>query len=191
MTINSDMFEANKEIDRLLRERRPDRYTVRGHEDDRTDLDVDEVETNAWLDAIAADVEHLIPEATMRRLYARSLVGQREGGATRNGNKALRDIDLTGQEPLTWDWLDEPIAVVSRVIQPGGRVKVIEERVALRAANPKDLQDFATEERRRAGKDFTTRNFTCEKAEALAEQMIASGSRDLGSWAEGNGQAAS
>lgn len=184
MSIKTDLSEVTHEIDKLLRERRPDRYTVRGHDEDSTDLEADEVETTTWLDEVAADIEHLIPESTMRRLYARSLVGQREGKTTRNGNKALREIDRTGQEPLTWDWLDEPISVVTRVEQPGERVKLIEERVALRATTPKDLRDFATEERRRAGKDFATRNATCENAEWLADQMVEVGTGSLRAWVE-------
>jgi hypothetical protein len=85
---------------------------------------------------------------------------------------------------LTWEWLDEPIAVITRVGHPGERVKVIEERVALRATTPKDLRDFATEERRRAGKDFATRNSTCENAEWLADQMVEVGTGNLRAWVD-------
>jgi hypothetical protein len=184
MTINPALTELNSEIDRLLHERRPDRYTVRGDDQDSPELTSGEVETTNWLDQVADEVDSPAVTEAVRQIFLRSLVGQREGQKTRKGNKALRDLDRHGVQPLTYEWVDEPIAVVTRVIQPGERVKVIEERVALRAATPKDLRDFATEERRRAAKEFGTRNLTCENAEWLADQLVEVGAGNVRAWIE-------
>lgn len=139
------------EIDRLLSERRPDRYEPEGGSD--------------WLDDIAAEVADLVPEAEARFRHARAEVGRREGEKTKSANRLLRDTYKDGQWPLGWmDRLHLPIAA--------GK-----ERVALRAATPEDFRLFATDERRRAADDFSARNDTCVAAEWIADEMQRRGCR--------------
>jgi hypothetical protein len=156
------MKDLRKLVNDLIRDRRPDRYTVGGVTDD------EESET-AWLNAIAVEVEPLIPDAEVRTLFARTLVNQEEGKATRRANAFLRDFARTGQLPMLWaedgDW---PVSVVSA--HPDDPTKRIEERVALRAVTATDARLFANEERRRAAKDFASRNESCVGAEAAADE---------------------
>lgn len=137
------MSERAGLIDLLLAERRPDRYEPEGGDE--------------WLDSIIGEVAAEITVDEARWLLARHEVKTREGEKTKSANRLLREIGETHQLPLDWlESLHLPIAV--------GK-----ERVALRAASPRDLRDFAAEERRRAASDFTARNATCEGAEWLAD----------------------
>lgn len=143
------MSEITAEIDQLLADRRPDRYELDGGDE--------------WLDLIADEVQHLIPEAEARAIAARQYVRRREGEKLKAANRLLREVGSNRQLPLDWfAGLNLPISVVK-------------ERVALRAARPQDLRLFATEERRRAASDFTSRNQTCEAAEMIADHMDAHG----------------
>lgn len=139
------MTERTGLIDLLLAERRPDRYEPDGGDE--------------WLDSIISEVAAEITVDEARWLLARHEVKQREGEKTKGANRLLREIGETKQLPLDWfENLHLPIAV--------GK-----ERVALRAATPLDLRNFANEERRRAASDFTARNATCEGAEWLADHL--------------------
>ena len=192
MAINPDLTSLRKEISRLLAEKRPDRYIVRdtvtdpADDDDLASLDVEETEEEtSWLDEIADEVADLVPDEEVRKLYARKVVGQEEGRATRRANGLLRKIKQTGQLVLTWfDIKDDPVAVVTRTVEPGKRDRIKEERVALRAMTPTDFRDFATEERRRAAGDFAARNATCEGAELVADWMTRGGFKRFEAWAE-------
>jgi hypothetical protein len=139
-------------IDDLLAARRPDRFTP-GVDDE-------------WLDAVAVEIEPLIPEATAIQRHARMLVRERETSRTRTANQIFREMLAVEQLMLpVRDWpilLDLPISV--------GK-----EHVALRAATSADLRTSAADERRRAAKEFTSRNAACEAKEALADQMDANG----------------
>jgi len=184
MAINPELTRLRRIIDRLLRDRRPDRYKV-NEESDTEDVDVEDVGATHWLDDVAAEVAPLIPEEYVRQLYARTLVGQREGAATRKANGLLRDTHRTGQLVLGWwDVKDHPIAVIERLITRGERVKIVEERVAIRAAKSDDFRKFATEERRKASVDFTARNDACLGAEWTADEMDAAGASSWLIWAE-------
>lgn len=188
MAINPDLTRLRKEIDRLLAEKRPDRYTVRDSvtDDEETDsLDVEVDEGTDWLDKIADEVADLVPDDEVRKLYARKMVGQQEGKATGRANRLLRRIHRTGQLVLGWfDVKDDPVAVITKTYQPGKRPKVLEERVALRAMTPRDFRDFAEVERKRAADDFSARNETCNGAVWVADQMSAAGATRFETWAE-------
>lgn len=135
----------------MLAERRPDRYEVDGGDD--------------WLDLIADELAEMISPSDGRSIAARQMVRRREGEKTKSANRLLREIYESGSVPLDWmDVLALPVVV--------GK-----ERVALRAATSEDFRLFATDERRRAATDFTTRNMTCEAAEWLANLMDAHGFR--------------
>lgn len=184
MSINPDLTEVRRLIDGLLRARRPDRYVVRADDDDDLDLDAGEVATTAWLDDLAEEVEPHVPRQSAIRLFARSEVGRAEGKATRRVNDLLRRIHRSGQLPIDWlEMRNDPMAVVERLQQSGERVKVTEERVALRAVTAQDLLSFAVEERRRAGRDFAARNDACAGAEWVASQMLGIGSATFDEWA--------
>lgn len=136
-------------IDELLAEYRPDRYEVAGGDD--------------WLDRVAEEVAPLISASEAQFQLARDLVSKREKSATQRTNEVLRGIKAQAQLPGDWDAIKTlPIAFGKG-------------RVALRAVTPQDLRDFAAQERRSAAKEFTVRNETCEAAEWIADQMIATG----------------
>lgn len=143
------MTDYHSEIDRLLGERRPDRYEPDGGDE--------------WLDLIADEIQYLIPESEARAIVARQAVRRRETDKLRAANRLLREIYDSKQLPV--DWLDT-------MSLPMG---VAKERVALRAARPGDFRNFANEERRRAAADFASRNRTCEAAEWIADCMEVGG----------------
>lgn len=169
--MSSEMKELRAEINTLLRERRPDRYTVGGGDED----------SEKWLLRIAEEIEPLIPEIEAKAVLARTLVRQEEGKATRRGNQFFRYYALTGQLPLFWAedgaW---PISVIGT--DPDDPSKKIEERVALRAATRTDARAFANEERRRAAGDFASRNAACVGAEMIADGTEAAGLYLIWDW---------
>lgn len=190
MAINPDLSKLRKEIDRLLAERRPDRYTVSDtiadDDEEVSDTEVEETgDETDWLDSIADEVAHMVPDAEVRKLYARKVVGQQEGKATSRANRLLRKIHRTGQMVLDWWGVeDDPVAVITRVTEPGQRPRRKDERVALRAMTPRDFRDFAMEERKRAADDFSARNDTCSGAERVADWMTEAGYTNFRAWAE-------
>lgn len=171
------MKALRAEIGRLLAERRPDRYTVGG-------ITEDGGSETAWLRDIADEIEPLIPVAEAVQALAINLVNQQEGGATRRANAFLRELGRTGQPPMLWaEEAHWPISVVSRV-DPDGRVKKIEERVALRAVTPIDAQLFAAEEHRRNDEEYEARNATCRGAEMCADGALDRGFQTIWEWIE-------
>jgi hypothetical protein len=186
VAINPDLSKLRRLIAKLLCEQRPDRYVVSGSA--TGDLDIGDVQDTRWLDDIARQVAPMTPESLTQLLYARTLVGQEEGKATRLANGLLREYHRTSQLVLTWwDVKDHPVAVVNRLIVPGEPVKIIEERVALRACSSEDLRTFAREERRRASIDFSSRNDACLGAEETADEMDLAGAVLWLDWARRNG----
>lgn len=148
------MSDLHAKIERLLAEKRPDRYEREGGTD--------------WLDDVAAEISADIPDWQARTLAASQMVRQREGVLTKRTNELVRQIAKTGQWPLDWFELHHfPLAVDK-------------ERVAIRAVTARDLEVFAVDERRRAASDFATRNETCEAAEWLAKEMESTGASTLG-----------
>jgi hypothetical protein len=163
--------------DHLLRQFRPDRFVVSG-EEEITDEDVI---TNSWLDEVAAELEREIRVEDLQRVVNRQLrrlVATREGIACKRVNAMLRDYHdrPTLHDPRDPEWigplLDDPISVVTRS-NLDGRTKILYEHVALRAASSDDLRRFAIEERRRAARDFASRESSCAGAEELADDMDA------------------
>lgn len=146
---------------------RPDRYTIGGITEDG------ESET-AFITAVAADIESLIPEAEAKKRLAQTLVNAEESKATRRANDFFKEYVRTGQPPMFWvedgSW---PVSITSD--HPDNKTKRITERVTLRALTADDALAFAHEERRRAAKDFASRNESCEGAEMAAEATKAAG----------------
>jgi hypothetical protein len=186
-----------KRIEQLLHERRPDRYTIRNSWEGANDvapfpdvsalLDPDaapEGAATAWLDKIAKEVADDVPELEARQLYASQIVRQMEGSATKRANALLRKIGQSGQLIIGW-WgnEDDPVAVITRKVVDG-KMRVKEERVALRSMYHRDFRDFALEERKRASKDFSARNDTCVGAELIADRMEAAGATTFRAWAD-------
>lgn len=179
MAIDPDLTLLRKKIKALLAERRPDRYTVRGADEDSDDTGAD------WLDDVAEEIAEEVPDEHAKKLYARKLVGQLEGQATGSANALLRKIARDGQLILDWfEYADQPIAV-SWDEERDGRQVVREERVALRAAEPEDFERWEVVERRRAGADFTSRNAACDGAQLVARLMRAGGFTRFDGWAGG------
>ena len=192
MAINPEMKVLNKQIDMLLKVRRPDRYVVSntvdlevGDAEDVADVDEDEAEDEtAWLDDLATEIEPQVPEAELVHKYARQLVGQREGIATRQVNNMFRRILHDGQLVLAWwGYEDMPLSVEERIVEPGQRVRKKTTRVALRAVTQTDLEAFSTEERRRKDRDHRARTDTCDGADYVREQMVLGGHWKLIDWA--------
>ncbi len=188
----ADLSRVRKEIDVLLKQRRPDRYIMSERTSEAGELpnldtlmDPDaEDNSSAWLDQVAADIDHLIPDAQARRLLARRLVGRQEGNQVQRSHRLLRKIKETGQLVMGW-WgsEDEPVAVVTRTLRRGKPDLVRTEHVALRAMTSRDFRAFALEERRAAGRAFTARNATCEGAEWIADSMDRAGATSFHIWA--------
>lgn len=137
------------DIDKLLAERRPDRYEVDGGD--------------GWLDEIADLIAMDIGVAEARFAAASAIVRRREGEKLKAANRLLREIRESGQFPLDWfETMHLPLSV--------GK-----ERVAIRAMQAGDFVEFANTERRRAANDFSIRNESCEAAEWLADQITRQG----------------
>ncbi|RPI11308.1 MAG: hypothetical protein EHM63_01850 [Actinobacteria bacterium] len=188
MADDPDLTLIRKMIKQLLAEMRPDRYTVSstvGEEVADEELDEDAVETAdaAWLDDVAAKIAPLLPTEQSQRLLARNLVRQMEGAATRSANALLRKIARSGQPVLDWmEYSDYPIAVTWEEIKEG-RIEKRQERVTLRAAEARELDQWELVERRRAAKDFAARNEACDGAQLVAKLMRAGGFMTFAGWA--------
>jgi len=174
------MKELNLLIDAELRRRRPDRYNVRGAEDEN-----DDSLTASWLDDVAEAIQEQIPASIAVELLARRLVGLREGSATKRVNKFLRDMDAEGQYALPFEWwtcADEPVAVVTPVFDEstGEQMRLREERVALRAMTSTDWQTFIEHGRQRAQERFDTEMRVYLAAEWLRAEQ---GGRSFYVWA--------
>lgn len=180
-------------IARLLAERRPDRFVVSGDPDDDDELEGEDVARTDWLDQIARDIEAELTAGELRRVLLaniRQQVGVQEGQALRSVNTQLRQYHRSGEWPLfsvmdpavNGHLLNLPLGVVTRYQQPGERVKVLKEHVAFRAVTSDDLRKFATEERRRAAKEFSARNDSCAGAEELADRLDEDGAAFFGDW---------
>jgi hypothetical protein len=159
--------DLRKTINELLDLRRPDRYTIGGITEDG------QSETKFLTDT-AAEIESLIPEASAVKRFAQELVNEEEAKSTQRANKVWKDYYLTGQRPLFLDGIRAwPMSVVS--VDPNDKTKRITERVALRAVTDDDGEAFANEERRRAGRDFSARNATCEGIELIVARTREAG----------------
>lgn len=156
------MLELRHEVEALLGLDRPDRY---------------EAGDTGWMDRAMDYAASRVPASTARAVYAETFVKGVESNQLRASNKLLREVFRSKEFPF--DWIEQFRTPVS----------VGKDRVTLAAATPRDLDAFATEERRRAARDFTSRNETCEAAEWLAEQMQAQGADrldrlDVSEWLE-------
>ena len=170
MADQPNLNELHALIDTLLREQRPDRYTV----------------GDDWIlgvvDAIPA---HLVPAEDARRIAISQEVKRREGQATRKANKLLREIGRTGQLTLCWaEQADDPISIITTHVDDDGNVRRIEERVALRAATADDFRAWSRVERERSEDDYKSRLIACDGADFIADGMDGAGLRSFKQWAE-------
>lgn len=185
MAHSNDLTEIRRLIRTYLAEDRPDRYGTgetpvdRADEDDEPDLGSQE-----WLRDIAYDkIKPLVTDAAER--LALQLVLDEERKATRATNAFFRDIARDHQLVLGYFGLESsPISVVHRVVRDG-KLYVRTERAALRAADERDVHSSASEERRRAGRDFAARNAACDGMEWAADQMLAAGALTFDEWVKG------
>lgn len=142
-------MNRNELIDERLDALRPDRYQPGEGAD--------------WLAPIIEEVASTYTADEARIRIAADVVMQRETVAMKRTNRVLRDMLKSGQFPI--DWMD-----IHRWPLGCG-----EWRVALGSCRTVDLREFATVERRRAAKDFATRNESCEGAEWLADLVADKG----------------
>lgn len=172
MAINPPLNAFNEHADRWLREHRPDRYDPSNAE---------------WLDTGAEALGTLLPEAEVRAVAARELIGRRETQATRRANKIIREYadDSQMQMQHWWDTENEPLAIKRTISDDEGTQHTINERVTLRAVTSNDLRAFAHNERERAEKDHKVRLRTCDGAELLASDLERSGQTRLDEWLGG------
>lgn len=177
-------------IDRLLKQRRPDRLVMGG--DDPDDPEAPTVDDDLF-GRIASDLEAEVTTGELRRELLDSLnrrVRLREGTQMRSVNNLFRTYFRDGQWPLpglglheTPEWAHLPLGVISRHHEPGQPAKVVNEHVALRAVTAYDLRTFAVEERRRAARDFASREDACQGAERIASEMDDRGCVTMTDWA--------
>lgn len=171
MAIASDLTKLTTLVDRLLRENRPDRYSP---------------EAADWLDAVSDMIPlGMIPENEVRRFAIRSVVGRREGVATRKANRLLREVGQSGQLVLDWwEQANDPITVETRFTDEAGNARTVNERVALRAATAADMWGLSQQERERADSDHKARLMACDGADFIAESMYRMGASSFAEWAE-------
>lgn len=114
-----------------------------------------------WRIPLYEEIASMIPADEACRLAAKQFVDQIEGRATRGANEALRWIGKHGAWPATWDNLVE------------GRypLSMKKKRIVLENASADHLMTWASEERRRAGQEYTAREAACTGAEWMAVQM--------------------
>lgn len=129
---NAELERVKKRIDAELRRQRPDRYQPGAD----------------WLDAVTEVIADEVPILSARQMAARTLVGQREGSATRRVNRFLKGLaGADGQYALPVDWfeyVDEPVAIEVRTVDADGQlVEKHRERVALRAMRSSDWNAFS------------------------------------------------
>lgn len=188
MAIDPDLTLLRKKIRKRLTERRPDRYNIRASETDADEDEENDDTGSEWLDEVADEFADEVPAEHASQLYARKLVGQIEGSATRSANSLLRKMAQTGQLLISWmDYAREPIAI-SWEEERDGRPFVREERVALGAATAGDLERWELVERRRAAKDAARRNEACDGAQIIAAAIRAGGFGRFDEWAEGEAE---
>lgn len=117
----------------LMTEQQPDRYEV-----GKTDL----------LERVADRIADEVPITMARQMLARDLVGQREGQATRRGNKFIKSILAPdGDAALPIDWYlyaNEPVAIETEVVEDDKIVGLRRERVSLRAMQADDWRTFSS-----------------------------------------------
>lgn len=168
----SELTRIKGLIDDELRALRPDRYEP-GDE---------------FLDEVVERVAPHIPATMARAMLAKDLVGQREGQATRRGNKFLKTIiGKDGQHALPIDWhfyVAEPVALMVPVVdsatsEPTGDFR--RERVALRAMTSADWRHFTNQGRVEAQHRFDAEMAMYEAADWLAEQQAGG---TFAEWAE-------
>lgn len=147
----TDMEYINGQIDRLLAERRPNRYQTGVEED--------------WLDQIGSEIAVLIPDSEVRAMLAGDLVRQRERVKVRQGNAWVREVAESGQFPLGYV---EPLPI-----------SVEKFRVSLPDATALDFEQWAETELRRIKQDTETRYKTVDAIDWLREKMIAAGVEHL------------
>lgn len=159
------MTISNEQIDGLLRQHRPDRY---GPGDD-------------WTASVVEQVEDRITVMEAKRIAAATLVGQREGQATRRTNRFLKGVlGRNGQYALPLDWhlyADEPVAFVHR--EGDAEIRV---RVALRAMKAQDWIDFAEAGRAELEIRVQAERAMYDAADWLAGQQ---GPLNFAAWATG------
>jgi len=188
---SEEMKAFTAEIDKLLNEKRPDRYTVSekliqsdGSDDDEQPQDTEQDRDGVgWMEEVIEMVVDIVPQDEVRQLYAERMVRSREGHKTQNGNRLIRKLADSGQHVLGWlECRRIPVAIVTRETLWGGNVRISDQRVALEALNKNDLERFEIHERRRASKDFSTRNDTCDAAQKIREMLIAVGAETVGEY---------
>lgn len=141
---------TNEQIDAMLDNRRPDRYSVDDHD---------------WRAPVVKVVAERMPIRQAQQIAAERVVSDREGRATRSVNAMLRRVAAEKQWPLPEmadDLMRRPMSIGT-------------ERVCLAAAEPVDFKQWAVDERRDAAQDFTARSQACDGAEWIAEAMTERG----------------
>ncbi|WKE50368.1 hypothetical protein J8244_09570 [Corynebacterium tuberculostearicum] len=166
----ADQKNLNQYIDKRLRMGRPDRYNPNDTQ---------------WLDEIADSIpDEMIPTEEVRRRYMRAEVKRREGVATRSANRLLRNFNRNDQ--MEWHWwneANEPIAIEWTEFDESGRQQTHRERVALRAAEPRDLRLWAQAELVRAQNDFDARAEAVKGAQTIADLIDEGGFKNFLDWA--------
>lgn len=195
MPINPRNRDINREIDRVLRKKAPDRYKPW---DDKE---------SAWLDDVAAEIEPLIKkellgkhgtqhdtpekmlEAAIKKL-ARERVGQREGIRTKSGNDFIRSLfneqgDVQ-QLPLLWQDLERDAITVTDKFpeRVRGRMELVEKevRVAIGAATPAEIRNWVVKERERNAAAFVSAERKCTAGDYLADDMERLGMKTTHDW---------
>lgn len=129
---------------------------------------------------ITIDVED---QQQVIREYIERKARQHEGQNTKLGNRLFREFYTTNQLPIGWEQIKHlPISLANEQIVDG-EVKKVNERVKLQAASAKDIELWASGERRAADRDHEKRLEAVRGAEKIAALMREAGVLRFSDWA--------
>ncbi|MCL2611981.1 MAG: hypothetical protein FWD95_01975 [Nocardioidaceae bacterium] len=157
-------------VDGELRRARPDRYGS---------------PSDDWVKEVAARVAEEVPTFEAKRIAAETIVGQREGQATRRVNRFLKGLaGINGQYALPVDWhlyADEPVAFEYESVDADGEPCIVRVRVALRAMRPDDWRYFSQSGRVSAQHRFDAEMGMYDVADWI---RVEQGQQTFADWAE-------
>lgn len=194
------MKRWREEFAQRLNTARPDRYLIEERFVEGEELvsgqdypaeweDEDDPQSDDWIADVAAEMESSMPmtERQARMIFADKQGRELDGRALRQANDRIRRMYHDRQPDLGWfDAKDLPVSVEVREPVWGGenRVRIRTYRVRLAAMTDVDWDAVEIAERRRAAREFRSRNEKCDAAQMFSERQRAAKARNWLAWLE-------